>query len=134
MKFISKDVLLIEDDIDHRELIVNEIKKDKELVSTIYSVGDGQEALDFLFRKGKYGTMNKSFALGLIILDVRLPKISGIDVLKRIKLDEQLKTVPVVILTSSSHQQDMVQAYANHVNSYIIKPVKFENFIDKIKK
>lgn len=134
MKFISKDVLLIEDDIDHRELIVNEIKKDKELVSTIYSVGDGQEALDFLFRKGKYGTMNKSFALGLIILDVRLPKISGIDVLKRIKLDEQLKTVPVVILTSSSHQQDMVQAYANHVNSYIIKPVKFEDFIDKIKK
>ncbi|MCK4532894.1 response regulator [bacterium] len=134
MKFISKDVLLIEDDIDHRELIVNEIKRDKELVSTIYSVGDGQEALDFLFRKGKYKTMNKSFALGFIILDVRLPKMSGIEVLKRIKLDEQLKTVPVVILTSSSHQQDMVQAYANYVNSYIIKPVKFEDFIDKIKK
>ena len=134
MKFISKDILLIEDNIDHRELIINEIKKNKELVRTIYSVEDGQEALDFLFRKGKYQTVNKYFVLGLIILDIRLPKVSGLEILKKIKLDEQLKTVPVVVFTSSSHHQDLVQAYANYVNSYVIKPVKFEDFIDKMKK
>ncbi len=134
MKFISKDILLIEDNIDHRELIINEIKKNKELVRTIYSVEDGQDALDFLFRKGKYQTVNKYFVLGLIILDIRLPKVNGLEILKKIKLDEQLKTVPVVVFTSSSHQQDMVQAYANYANSYVIKPVKNEDFIDKIKK
>ncbi len=123
MKFISKDVLLIEDNIDHREL-----------VNTIYSVEDGQESLDFLFRKGKYQTVNKSFVLGLIILDIRLPKVSGLEILKEIKLDEQLKMVPVVIFTGFSHHRDMVRAYANYVNSYVIRPVKFEDFIDKMKK
>ncbi len=134
MKFISKDILLIEDNIDHRELIINEIKKTKELVNTIYSVEDGQEALDFLFRKGKDQTVNKYFVLGLIILDIHLPKVNGLEILKKIKLDEQLKTIPVLVFTSSSHHQDMVQAYANYANSYVIKPVKIEDFIDKIKK
>lgn len=123
-KIIS--ILLIEDNPDHTELIIKELES--KMLNTIYPVKDGQEALDFLFHKGKYKDPKKAPRPGLILLDLKLPKVDGAEVLKKIKSDPALKVIPVVVLTTSERDKDILESYKNGVNSYITKPIKFEEF------
>lgn len=129
-KIIS--ILLIEDNPDHTELIIKELES--KMLNTIYPVKDGQEALDFLFHKGKYKDPKKAPRPGLILLDLKLPKVDGAEVLKKIKSDPDLKVIPVVVLTTSVRGEDILESYKNGVNSYIAKPVKFEEFTRVVKK
>lgn len=129
-KIIS--ILLIEDNPDHTELIIKELES--KMLNTIYPVKDGQEALDFLFHKGKYKDPKKAPRPGLILLDLKLPKVDGAEVLKKIKSDPALKVIPVVVLTTSVRGEDILESYKNGVNSYIAKPVKFEEFTRVVKK
>ena len=96
-------------------------------------VRDGQEALDYLYHKGSYSDKEKYPVPGLILLDIKMPKVNGLEVLKKIKSDPELKKIPVVMLTTSGHEQNILESYNNHANSYIEKPVEFENFTKVIK-
>ena len=89
---------------------------------------DGQQALDYLYRRGDYSDPRNSPRPRLVLLDLRLPKIDGLEVLKEIKTDETLRAIPIVILTTSGSQRDVATAYAHHANSYVVKPVDFEQF------
>ena len=111
------NILLVEDNMDHAELIMRSFD-DYRVANKIYHVIDGEEALNFLFRRGEYTDPKKSPIPHVILLDLRLPKIDGLDVLKEIKADEKLRSVPVVVLTTSDSEQDMAHAYNNHANSY----------------
>ncbi|MBU0571421.1 MAG: response regulator [Candidatus Omnitrophica bacterium] len=133
MKKEVMNILLVEDNPDHAELIVKELKNNGGVINTIYAVKDGQEALDFLYHQGGYSDLLKAPRPGLILLDLNLPKISGEDVLKKIKADDNLKTIPVVVLTTSSQERDIARSYANGVNSLITKPIKFEEFVKVVK-
>lgn len=123
------DILLIEDNDDHAELIRRELKDKSGLVNEIYRAADGPEALDFLFHQGKYKDPEKYPLPGLILLDLKLPKVDGFEVLKKIKSDSYLCIIPIVILTSSTEEEDVIKSYQNGTNSYITKPVKFIDFI-----
>lgn len=127
------NILLIEDDVDHVELIVKEMK-DNRLLNKIYVAKDGQDGLDFLYHKGKYDGPEKVPVPGLILLDLKLPKIDGMEVLKKIKTDPDLKVIPVVVLTTSQRYDDISRSYENGADSYIVKPVKFRQFVNVIKK
>lgn len=122
-------ILLVEDNPDHAELIINELKKDGGLINKIHLAKDGQEALDFLYRKGNYQDTEKAPRPGLILLDLKLPKVDGKEVARRVKSDPDLKNIPIVILTTSTDQEDIARSYANGINSYITKPVKFSEFV-----
>lgn len=123
------DILLIEDNDDHAELIRRELKDKSGLVNEIYRAADGPEALDFLFHQGKYKDPEKYPLPGLILLDLKLPKVDGFEVLKKIKSDSNLCIIPIVILTSSTEEEDVIKSYQNGTNSFITKPVKFMDFI-----
>ena len=103
------------------------------VANKLWVVRDGQEALDFLYRKGKYQDSAAALKPGLILLDINLPKVNGLDVLKRIKDDPDLKRVPVVLLTVSRREEDIARGYNNGCNSFIQKPVEFEKFVEAIK-
>ena len=120
-------ILLVEDDPAHVEIIRRNFEASR-LANRLISVEDGQAALDYLSRKGQYNDETKFPMPNLILLDLRLPKVDGLDVLKRIKSDHKLDKIPVVILTTSSAEADMVQAYECHANSYLVKPVDFAQF------
>ncbi|MFC2062302.1 response regulator, partial [Elusimicrobiota bacterium] len=126
------NILLVEDNPDHEELIVKEIKNNR-IGNKVYVARDGQEALDFLYHQGKYENPKDSPTPEIILLDLKLPKVEGTEVLKRIKSDSTLKVIPVVILTTSSRDEDIAKSYKNGTNSYITKPVKFEEFTKVIK-
>lgn len=126
------EILLVEDDPDDIELI-KEAFKAANIVNNIIVLRDGQEALDYLFHKGDYTDVKKSEMPGLILLDIKMPKVDGIEVLKKIKKDRKLKRIPVVMLTTSQDNQDILESYDNHANSYIEKPVHFDDFIKVIK-
>ena len=101
----------------------------------VYHVWDGEEALDYLFRRKAYADPDKSPRARLVLLDFRLPKIDGMEVLNQIRASEELRTIPVVVLTSSNKETDIAKAYDNHVNSYLVKPIDFTEFdqmMDKI--
>lgn len=121
-------ILLIEDDEDHIELTLNTLKKSN-LLEEIYVVKDGEEAIDFLYKKRNH---TNAPTPQLILLDLKLPKISGYEVLLTIKKDNNLKIIPVIVLTSSVLEQDMKKTYLAGVNSYIVKPVQYKNFVEKI--
>jgi CheY-like chemotaxis protein len=121
-------ILLVEDNPDHAELVINELKKDGGLINKIYLAKDGQEALDFLYHQGDYEDPEKAPTPGLILLDLNLPKVDGKEVARRVKSDPDLKKIPVVILTTSADQEDIARSYANGINSYITKPVRFSEF------
>jgi len=125
-------ILLVEDNEDHAELVQRNFA-DNHVANTIHHVKDGEEALNYLFRKGAYADPAKSPLPNLILLDLRLPKVDGIEVLKEIKASEALKSIPVVVLTSSSAEQDIAKAYASNANSYLVKPVDFEKFTRMMK-
>jgi CheY-like chemotaxis protein len=120
-------ILLVEDNPDHAELIMRSFEEHR-ILNQIMHVMDGAEALDYLFHKGAYTDPKTSPQPHVILLDLRLPKIDGLEVLEQIKSSECLLRIPVVALTSSESERDMAGAYNRHVNSYLVKPVDFEKF------
>ncbi|MDH3513348.1 MAG: response regulator [Gammaproteobacteria bacterium] len=120
-------ILLVEDNDAHTKLILRAMQEDR-LANPVDCVRDGEEALDFLYRRGKFNDASKSPRPDMILLDLKLPKIDGLEVLKTIKEDEKLREIPVVVLTSSTDQRDVHEAYRHYVNSYIAKPVDFDKF------
>jgi CheY-like chemotaxis protein len=120
-------ILLVEDNPDHAELVMRNMS-DFQVANKIVHVEDGEAALDYLFGRGAY-TDRKRFPLPhLMLLDLRLPKVDGLQVLKEVKNDPALRAVPVVILTTSDAERDMALAYEFHANSYLTKPVAFTDF------
>ena len=124
-------ILLVEDDPRDVELTLTALE-DHKLANEVTVVHDGQEALDHIYRRGQFATRpNENPAV--ILLDLKLPKVDGLEVLKQIKSDEQLKTIPIVALTSSQEEQDMLRSYKLGVNAYVVKPVNFHEFITAVK-
>jgi len=127
------DVLLVEDNIDDAELAIRELRKHK-VGNNLLHLKDGEEALDFIFGTGKFtGLRNIQYLPKVILLDIQMPKVNGMEVLEKIKADERTKAIPVVILTSSNQSPDIKKCYNLGVNSYIVKPVDFENYSRTIK-
>lgn len=127
----DKVILLVEDNPDDEELTLRALKKNN-IRNEIVVARDGVEALDYLFGKGKYQGRDTSDTPQLILLDLKLPKIDGIEVLKQIRSDDRTKLLPVVILTLSKEQQDLVNGYSYGANSYIRKLVNFKEFIEAV--
>jgi CheY-like chemotaxis protein len=132
MDYNSIDILLIEDSLSDAELTIRELKK-HHLANNLFHVKDGEEALDFIFATGKYSHRNIGKPPKIVLLDIQMPKVNGIEVLQKIKSDERTKATPVVILTSSKENPDIKKCYALGANSYIVKPVNFEGFAESIK-
>ena len=106
--------------------------EEKHLANRVDVVRDGEEALNYLYRRGRFQGREGNNPI-VVLLDIKMPKVDGLEVLRQIKSDEKLKTVPVVVLTSSREEQDMVQSYKLGVNAYVVKPVDFSQFVDAIK-
>lgn len=126
------DLLLVEDNIDEANLAIRELKKNN-LANNLLHLKDGEEAINYLFGLNEYQGRNLSNVPKLILLDLKMPKVSGHEVLKRIRSNENTKKIPVVVLTSSQEEKDITEAYDLGVNSYIVKPIDFKNFSDAIK-
>jgi len=122
------EILLVEDNPNDVELTLRALKNNK-LTNRIHVVRDGAEALDFLFSRGAYSGRNATSMPKVVLLDLKLPKVDGIEVLKQIKQDPRTHVLPVVVLTSSREEPDVERCYALGVNSYIVKPVDFEGFV-----
>lgn len=120
-------LLLIEDNPHDAELIIRALQKNN-LGNSIAHLSDGQEALDYLFAKGKFSHRNIEDCPRVILLDLKMPKVNGLEVLRAIKADERTKSIPVIIMTSSKENSDIAESYKLGVNSYVVKPVNFENF------
>jgi CheY-like chemotaxis protein len=120
-------IMLIEDNLDHAELVIRTMQ-DHRIANDVRHLLDGQSALNYLFRRGEFSDPQSSPRPHLILLDLRLPGVDGIDILKTVKEDPGLKTIPVVVLTTSESEKDVARAYYNHANSYLVKPVGFEEF------
>jgi CheY-like chemotaxis protein len=129
----SVEILLVEDNEEDVELTLRALRKEH-LANNIQVVRDGEEALDFVFCSGGYSSRSFECPPKLVLLDLKLPKVDGLQVLKRLKNDARTRNIPVVILTSSSEERDLVQSYGNGANSYIQKPVDFDQFRDTVKK
>jgi two-component system response regulator len=125
-------ILLIEDNEDHIEHTIDALKE-VGLVNHVKVVKDGEEAINYLYRTGKYSDPSISPKPDLILLDVKLPKIDGFEILDRIKQDTDLKTIPVILLTTTSNREDIDRGARLGTNDYIIKPVEYEIFIQKVK-
>ena len=128
----DKVILLAEDNPNDEELTLRALRKHN-VSNDVVVVRDGQEALDYLFMAGPHAGRNPNQPPQLILLDINLPKINGLDVLKRIRADARTRTLPVVILTSSSEERDRFTAYDNFANSYIRKPVDFDQFTEAVR-
>jgi two-component system response regulator len=126
------EILLVEDNPADLELTMH-VFKVHNLAHRVQVVRDGVEAIDFLFASGANGVRTAAEGPKVILLDLKLPKIDGLQVLRRIKAHERLRTVPVVMLTSSQEESDIVQSYQLGVNSYIVKPVDFDRFADAVR-
>jgi len=122
------EILLVEDNPNDVELTLRALKNNK-LTNRIHVVRDGAEALDFLFSRGAYSGRNATSLPKVVLLDLKLPKVDGLEVLKQIKQDPRTHVLPVVVLTSSREEPDVERCYALGVNSYIVKPVDFEGFV-----
>lgn len=120
-------ILLVEDNADHAELAIRNLN-DGMIANRVFHVEDGEAALDFLNNRGIYQDARLYPRPHLVLLDLRLPKVDGIEVLKEIKGSEQLRLIPVVILTTSAAERDLAMAYQHYANSYLTKPVDFESF------
>jgi two-component system, response regulator len=121
------DILMVEDNPMDEELTLRELTK-YHLANRIHVVRDGQEALEYIFCTGRYASREIANQPNVILLDIKLPLIDGLEVLRRVKLDQRTRTIPVVMLTSSHEERDLVESYRLGVNSYIVKPVDFNQF------
>ena len=122
------EILLVEDNMNDAELTIRALKKNK-VANSLIHLKDGASALDFLFGKGAFGGRNINNKPKVILLDLKMPKVDGMEVLKQIKADEFTKNIPVVVLTSSRENPDIERSYALGANSYIVKPVDFDGFM-----
>lgn len=127
----SKTILLVEDNLDDVELTLHALKKNniKNEVTVVY---DGAEALDFLFGTGKFSDRDLSVMPTIILLDLKLPKVDGLEVLRQVRTNKLTRLLPVVILTSSKEEQDIINGYSLGVNSYVRKPVDFNQFAEAV--
>jgi two-component system response regulator len=128
----EKVILLVEDNPDDEELTLRALKKNN-IQNDVVVARDGVEALDFLFGTGSFAGRDAGKMPSVTLLDLKLPKIDGLEVLKRIRADQRTKLLPVVILTSSKEEQDLINGYALGANSYIRKPVDFSQFIEAVR-
>ena len=121
------EVLLVEDNVHDAEMTIRALKK-VNLANNVFHVKDGEEALDFIFAQGKFAGREAANQPKVILLDIKMPKVDGIEVLRQLKTRESSKAIPVVIMTSSKEEQDIISSYQLGVNSYVVKPVDFEGF------
>jgi two-component system response regulator len=128
----EKVILLVEDNPDDEELTLRALKKNN-IQNEVVIVRDGAEALDYLFGTGTYSGRDVSKLPSVTLLDLKLPKIDGLEVLKRVRADERTQFLPIVILTSSKEEQDLINGYRLGANSYIRKPVNFAQFIEAVR-
>ena len=126
------DILLVEDNPDH-VILTKMVFEKYNVANKVYVATDGAEAIDFIYHRGKYDNGNNSPRPGLILLDVKLPKVDGFEVLKQLKSDPAYSSIPVVMLTTSSRDEEIARGYAEGANSYVTKPVKFNEFAEKVK-
>jgi len=126
-----KSILLVDDNSRDTELVLDVLAQHN-LANEVVALRDGVEALDYLYRRGQFADRNKGQP-AVVLLDLKMPKVDGIEVLRQIKGDPQLKTIPVVVLTSSREEQDVVNSYDLGVNAYIVKPVLFPEFVEAVK-
>jgi len=125
------EILLIEDNMNDAEMTIRALKKNN-IANKLIHLKDGAQALDFLFGKGQFEGRDLSKKPKLILLDLKMPKVDGLEVLGNIKADERTKTIPVVVLTSSKEHPDIERCYQLGVNSYIVKPVEFDSFLKAV--
>ncbi len=125
------EIVIVEDNPHDAELMVRSLKKNK-LANSLIVLEDGEQALDFIFCRGQYADRNLSESPRVIFLDLKLPKVDGLEVLKQVKSNEQTRKIPVVIVTSSKEDPDVTTAYNLGANSYVVKPVDFDNFVKTI--
>ena len=123
------DILIVEDNQDDVELTLRALKRHN-LANRVMVVRDGAEALDFIFGEGAHANRSMETNPKLVLLDLKLPKVDGLEVLRRIKSDERTKVIPVVMLTSSKEERDIIESYKLGVNSYMVKPVDFDKFLE----
>jgi DNA-binding response OmpR family regulator len=126
-----KRILLVEDDPRDVELTMEALGENN-LMNVVDVVGDGEKALDYLFKRGKFAARSGN-SPAVILLDLKLPKVDGKEVLKAIRADEKTRMIPVVVLTSSREERDLVESYRLGVNAYVVKPVDFHEFVDAVK-
>lgn len=126
------DILLVEDNPNDVELTLRALKKNN-IANNIHVIMDGEEAVEYFFAKGRYSGRDKNLRPKLVILDLKLPKVDGLEILSKIKTDERTKTIPVVVLTSSKEESDLIASYKLGANSFIVKPVDFEKFTSTVK-
>ena len=131
MVFNEIEVLLVEDNETDAELTIRALKK-KNLANNLVWVKDGEEALEFIFATGRYSDRKMQDLPKLVLLDLRMPKVDGMEVLRRIKADERTSKIPIVVLTSSKEDEDIVESYNLGVNSYVSKPVEFDEFTEAV--
>jgi len=131
MNINEVEILLVEDNINDAELTIRSLKKIN-LANNLYHVKDGEEALDFVFARGAYAARQTNNKPKVILLDIKMPKVDGIEVLRQIKSNELTKVIPVVIMTSSKEEQDIITSYNLGVNGYVVKPVNFDAFAKAI--
>ena len=126
-----RPILLVEDSAKDVELVLGALKKNK-FVNEVVVARDGAEALDYLHRRGRFEGLQAALPI-VILLDLKMPKVDGLEVLRWVKGDPELKTIPVVMLTSSREEADLVESYRLGVNGYVVKPVGFANFVEAIR-
>jgi two-component system response regulator len=124
------EILLVEDNPEDAEMTMRALRK-RSLANQLHWVKDGEEALDYLFCSGAYAGRDRARPPKLVLLDIKMPKVDGIEVLRRVK-DSDLKAIPVVVMTSSNEERDVLETYRLGVNSYIVKPVQFDAFLDVV--
>ena len=127
------EILLVEDTPADAEMTLRALRRNN-LANKVHWVKDGEEALEFMFRTGSYASREPGSTPKLILLDIKMPKVDGIEVLRRLKAGEETRQVPVVVMTSSNEERDVVESYRLGVNSYIVKPVQFESFLETVAK
>jgi CheY-like chemotaxis protein len=125
------EILLVEDNPADAEMTLRALRRHN-LANKVHWVKDGQEALDFMFRSGDYAARDAALGPKLVMLDIKMPKVDGIEVLRRLKDHAETRLVPVVVMTSSNEERDVIESYRLGVNSYIVKPVQFDAFLETV--
>lgn len=131
MKPDNVEILLVEDNESDAELAIRALKK-KNLANSLVHLHDGAQAIDFLFAEGVFSSRDMAQTPKVILLDLKMPRINGLEVLMRIRADERTRSIPVVVLTSSREVTDVERCYAHGANSYIVKPVEFDDFLKAV--